>query len=396
MSSKLLLFGGLLILFFDGCLREKHILEFDIQDSTDVEPPSPKIVFVSQRDGNPEIYSMDLEGNDQTRLTFHDDVDHNPTISPDGKKIAFLSINDGQEAIWIMDTDGCGGSKILDIPGEQHSFQPLYFSSDGEIIIHYSYDNHALSLVNSDGSNPISIYRVWIASGYLIFSPADGLLLFPCDIQGSGWYDIILMDITTRNMVNLTPDTFPQYDDCASFSPDLENIVYIVSDPSWANDYIYKLNYGNSTLQCLTNDSISNPYWPRYSPDGSKIIFCAQRNYHSKQMMRMDHVIYVMDPDGSNLHQLSNQNAYSNQVVFSKSNADIFYPTGSGIYKANLLNLNEELLCNIVFPYYLKLSESHIFFEAENVIWRVGLDGTDLRNLTDYNDMNYCFSIFLR
>jgi Tol biopolymer transport system component len=41
-----------------------------------------KIVFVSTRDGNPEIYSMNSDGSGPTRLTNHSAVDAFPAWSP--------------------------------------------------------------------------------------------------------------------------------------------------------------------------------------------------------------------------------------------------------------------------------------------------------------------------
>ncbi len=44
-----------------------------------------KIAFVSDRDGNPEIYVMDRDGSNVTRLTFNGAADRWPTWSPDGE-----------------------------------------------------------------------------------------------------------------------------------------------------------------------------------------------------------------------------------------------------------------------------------------------------------------------
>jgi TolB protein len=41
-----------------------------------------KILFVSNRDGNNEIYSMNADGSDQLRLTYNPADDHSPVWSP--------------------------------------------------------------------------------------------------------------------------------------------------------------------------------------------------------------------------------------------------------------------------------------------------------------------------
>ncbi len=51
--------------------------------------PSPRIAFMSERDGNQEIYVMNDDGTGVVRLTNHPDEDADPAWSPDGQKIAF-------------------------------------------------------------------------------------------------------------------------------------------------------------------------------------------------------------------------------------------------------------------------------------------------------------------
>ncbi len=57
----------------------------------DFSPDGAKIVFVSFRDNNNEIYTMNADGSNQTRLTENFVVDVEPVFSPDGSKIAFRS-----------------------------------------------------------------------------------------------------------------------------------------------------------------------------------------------------------------------------------------------------------------------------------------------------------------
>jgi len=64
-----------------------------------------KIVFTSSRDGNKEIYVMDADGSNQTRLTNDSAVDENPSWSADGNKIVFQSNRTGSPQIFIMDKE---------------------------------------------------------------------------------------------------------------------------------------------------------------------------------------------------------------------------------------------------------------------------------------------------
>jgi len=54
-----------------------------------------KIVFTSYRDGNGEIYIINVDGSGQVNLTNNPGWESYPSFSPDGSKIFFLSDRDG-------------------------------------------------------------------------------------------------------------------------------------------------------------------------------------------------------------------------------------------------------------------------------------------------------------
>ena len=50
----------------------------------------PRIVFASNRDGDWDIYSMDVNGDNVVQLTDHPALDDHPACSPDGRKNCVL------------------------------------------------------------------------------------------------------------------------------------------------------------------------------------------------------------------------------------------------------------------------------------------------------------------
>ena len=78
------------------------------QESTD----GTKIAFVSNRDGNYEIYVMNSDGTGQTRLTHDPGEDTWPVWSPDGRRIAFASDRDGNYEIYVMNADGTNQTRL--------------------------------------------------------------------------------------------------------------------------------------------------------------------------------------------------------------------------------------------------------------------------------------------
>ena len=73
-------------------------------------PPPPaafgRLAFSSNRDGNPEIYVLDLAGGSPRRLTRNNTNDWLPDWSPDGSRIAFTSYRTGSYDLWVMRADG--------------------------------------------------------------------------------------------------------------------------------------------------------------------------------------------------------------------------------------------------------------------------------------------------
>lgn len=65
-----------------------------------------KMILTLSRDGNPEIYEVDLDTKKLKRLTKERSVDCSPVYSPDGTRIAFTSGRSSRPHIYIMNSDG--------------------------------------------------------------------------------------------------------------------------------------------------------------------------------------------------------------------------------------------------------------------------------------------------
>jgi Tol biopolymer transport system component len=72
-----------------------------------------KISFTSTRDVSEEIYVMNSDGTNPTKLTNNIDVDEFPSWSSDGTKIAFTSTRDGNSEIYVMNAhDGSNQTRL--------------------------------------------------------------------------------------------------------------------------------------------------------------------------------------------------------------------------------------------------------------------------------------------
>ena len=80
-------------------------------------PAGSRILFVSRRDGNTEVYVMNEDGTGQQNLTLNSASDDSPSWSPDASQIAFVSernqefnadgsVKEPRREIYVMNSDG--------------------------------------------------------------------------------------------------------------------------------------------------------------------------------------------------------------------------------------------------------------------------------------------------
>jgi len=119
-----------------------------------ISPDGSKIAFSSDRGGNPMIYVMNSDGSNVKRLTFQGKYNSTPTWSADGSKIAFAGQIESYFDIFVMNADGSGLYRVTTATksnGQRASNEDPSFSPDGRFIVYTS---------NRTGKNQIYISSV--------------------------------------------------------------------------------------------------------------------------------------------------------------------------------------------------------------------------------------------
>lgn len=93
------------------------------------------IAFYSGRDGDYEIYVMDVDGGNQRRLTTSAGRDAGPSFSPDGRWVVFESERGGRYEIYAIPFEGGETTRITDSDGD--TYFPI-ISPDGEWLMFQS------------------------------------------------------------------------------------------------------------------------------------------------------------------------------------------------------------------------------------------------------------------
>mgnify|MGYP001827886761 CR=1 FL=1 len=130
-------------------------------------PDGSRVVFWSQQAGNRDIYVVHvgdvLSGASEgtpTRLTEHPGLDTDPHWSPDGSRIAFSSDRDGNEEIYIMELEagesGAGSGALTRLTNNPARDIAPAWSPDGSLIAFESdrAGNLDLYVTSPDGSSP--------------------------------------------------------------------------------------------------------------------------------------------------------------------------------------------------------------------------------------------------
>ncbi|MEA2311219.1 MAG: hypothetical protein QOE28_1187 [Solirubrobacteraceae bacterium] len=239
-----------------------------------------RIAFVSDRDGNAEIYSANPDGSDPQRLTANTVADTDPAVSADGSKIAFVRGFD----IWVMNADGSDQHAVTGTEGPDAT--PAW-SPDGTKLVFES--NHSTStgttgrelfVKNADGSGTAAqLTQTSTGSSQApAWSPAGDKIAFHSNLDGE--FEIYSIaagsspGATTDSRVKLT-DNLNIQDQNPSWSPDGARIAFERGSGTNVGDAtkeIYAMDADGTNAAQLTFNA-DYDVQPAWSPDGTRIAF---------------------------------------------------------------------------------------------------------------------------
>src|SRR6185436_1879740 len=196
-------------------------------------PDGTRFAFVSERDGNYELYVQDLLGN-RTRLTnTPTDLEADPAWSPDGQAIAFGRLNSlSFEGIFLIDPDGSNERFLANsAEGANPSWSP-------------------------DGTQLVMDKRL-IPSR---FDDPDRSDLWIIDADGSGSHALITLGDSQVE---------------AAWSPDGETIAYrdVFGPPEASFNGQIRLINADGTGDRFLRGFGGQEMQPAWSPDGQQIAF---------------------------------------------------------------------------------------------------------------------------
>jgi TolB protein len=100
-------------------------------------PDGKTLAFVGERNGDFDIYTVLVNGGEETRLTTAKGLDDGPDYTPDGRYIYFNSERTGTMQIWRMRSDGSEQEQITS--DEYNNWFP-HISPDGKWMVFLTYE----------------------------------------------------------------------------------------------------------------------------------------------------------------------------------------------------------------------------------------------------------------
>lgn len=215
-----------------------------------------QIAFLTDRDGNAEIYTMDASGNNLTNLTNNPYDDTYPDWSPDMQKIVFESVRDGDLEIYVMNADGSNQTRLTNNPGDDYGAR---WSPDGSQIAFSSMRDGNLDVyvMKPDGSGQTNITNHLANDCNPSWSGDGNKLSFDTDRDGN--YEIYSMNSDGSNPIRLTysAGNFGYSD----WAPDGQRIIFSVDNGGDWDIFVMDSNGGNIATFLTGQTSDFDPRW---------------------------------------------------------------------------------------------------------------------------------------
>jgi Tol biopolymer transport system component len=241
-------------------------------------PLSGRIAF----DNHEDVWTINADGTDLTRLTHSPAFEFDPSWSPDGTQIAYRSDRGDESEVWVMNADGTGQRRLT------AGLSPAW-SPDGSSIA-YASPGHdpnpplsGISIMNANGSGQ---HRVPNTDGgeYPSWSPDGKRIAFNSNLTGD--HVMYIVDVGGSNLVDLSSVGEGWQ---VQWSPDGRSILF-TSHRDHPDNYtdVYVMRPDGADVKRLTD---ARAYTPAWSPDGSHIVFSAPG-------------LFVMRADGTGIESL--------------------------------------------------------------------------------------------
>jgi Tol biopolymer transport system component len=251
------------------------------------------IVWSSNRDGNHELYLMDLRFREVRRLTRHPNVDFFSRFSPDGRQIVFLRSQRAWVSfrdltpwdVYLINTDG-SGERLLARSGYHPSWSPdgkavVFVRGNRLFRVEVTTGRESLLL---DGARP-PLSADWLETPNL---SANGRRL-AVTVRSRNYGGVAVLDLETGSLVRQTEGQACQLD----WSAD-DALVWVDTEGRGGTRIMWAAKPGGPGRVLMDYPGpYSHEYFPRLSRDGRWLVWGAAAQGHEHD--RADYEIFLWE-----------------------------------------------------------------------------------------------------
>lgn len=196
-----------------------------------------------------DIYAANIDGSGLRVLSRSESYDAEATISPTGDKIVFTSSRDGDLELYTMNLDGSNVKRVTHDLGYDGGAN---FSWDRKKIVYRAY--------HPKDSAEIREYKSLLAEELVKPSKME---IFVCDADGKN-----RKQLTSNGAANFAP----------IFHPDNKRIIFSsnMNSPHGRNFDLFIINDDGTNMQQITFGGFNS--FPMFTRDGKKLVFVSDRN----------------------------------------------------------------------------------------------------------------------
>jgi Tol biopolymer transport system component len=250
------------------------------------------ISFSTAWDGDLDIYLLDIGRQMTFNLTRDPQTDWGPAWSPDGKQIAFVSDRDGNRDLYIMNVGcrdfftPCDGHirRLTDDAGGE--FDPAW-SPDGQQIAYVSEMlGYEIMVVAAGGGIPQQLTHNPGLDANPAWSPDGQNIAFSSDRDTTWETDLYVMEADGGNVRRVLDN--PDHNDALPvWSPDGRRLLYVTGNQAYRQVALLDLDSGRSTPLL---DQQGDDDMPAWSPRGESLVLVSFREGYNGELytLRLD------------------------------------------------------------------------------------------------------------